>query len=346
MGRKLKKGFDYFTLDTSFSDSVRLSALEIGGHGLSLLIELWQIIYGKHGYYMDFSDDCKILFLHSSVTKIDLIELDRCLNVFFKRGVFSKDIYDKYKVLTSDSIQERYIETCIISKRVNNCMFEEYLLINKKDFETKNFEFKNLFGINTEEIQIYSEEIGINTEESTQSKLNEIKLNETIENTINNKSNQYIYNNTIDEQTKKKIETFERICQKFLIDDLQNFVDHFKELDIREENIKQALQDYKDDKLIGEVKSLPYNYSYFKGWFKTYISENRARYVHVPKMRIVSISESVSREDLHTAFKFYWMDEYTIEEIRERILSGEYKPKDGVPFDNLIKNKLIEVRND
>ena len=139
MGRKLKKGFDYFTLDTSFSDSVRLSALEIGGHGISLLIELWQIIYGKHGYYMDFSDDFKILFLHSSVTKIDLTELDRCLNVFFKRGVFSKEIYDKYNVLTSDSIQElscvAELPSSFIKKHKNTLAFyvEDMYNLHERD---------------------------------------------------------------------------------------------------------------------------------------------------------------------------------------------------------------------
>ena len=177
----------------------------------------------------------------------------------------------------------------------------------------------------------------------------EIKSNQIIlDNTkLNNQSNQYIYNNNINAEIQQKIDKFENICQKFLIDDLQNFVDYFKGLDIREKNIREALQDYKDNKLVGEVTSIPYTYSNFKEWFKKYISDNRTRYKHVPKMRIVSISDKVTRLDLHSAFKFYWQEEYTIEFIREKIMSGEFPIKaEGYCFDKLVKDHLIEIAND
>ena len=162
-----------------------------------------------------------------------------------------------------------------------------------------------------------------------ESKVKENKLNESKVNLQN--------------KCKEKIEKYE---ETFFEEDLQNFIDYFKPANITEQEIREAIHDFKLNKVTSENPEAPFNYKIYKEWTKKYITENRAKYVHIPKMRIVSISDSVSREDLHTAFKFYWMDEYTIEEIRERILSGEYKPKDGVPFDNLIKNKLIEVRND
>lgn len=180
-------------------------------------------------------------------------------------------------------------------------------------------------------------------------KLNEIKLNETIQDKtiINNPSNQYIYNNNIDSDSQRRIETFEKICQKFLSDDIQNFVAHFKTLDIREQNIKEALQDYKDDKLIGEVKNLPFKYSYFKEWFKQFISDNRAKYKHVPKMRLVSISDEATRDDLRVGFKFIWDNNYTLEYIKEKIFSGEFPLKENnYCVDNLIRDGLIVVSND
>lgn len=162
-----------------------------------------------------------------------------------------------------------------------------------------------------------------------ESKVKENKLNESKVNLQN--------------KCKEKIEKYE---ETFFEEDLQNFIDHFKPANITEQEIREAIHDFKLNKVTSENPEAPFNYKIYKEWTKKYITENREKYVHIPKMRIVSISEDATREDLHTAFKFYWMDEYTIEEIRERILSGEYKPKDGVPFDNLIKNKLIEVRND
>lgn len=150
-------------------------------------------------------------------------------------------------------------------------------------------------------------------------------------------------NITLQDKNKEKFERYEKT---FFEEDFENFADHFKSANITEQEIKEAIHDFKLNKLTSDNPEAPYNYKIFKEWFKKYLTENRAKYVHVPKMRIVSISDKATREELHPAFKFYWMDEYTIEEIRERILSGEYKPKDGIHFDNLIKNKLIEVRND
>lgn len=170
---------------------------------------------------------------------------------------------------------------------------------------------------------------------------NESEIINTNSSNYTNAENQKI--STLQDKNKEKFERYEKT---FFEEDFENFADHFKSANITEQEIKEAIHDFKLNKLTSDNPEAPYNYKIFKEWFKKYLTENRAKYVHVPKMRIVSISDKATREELHPAFKFYWMDEYTIEEIRERILSGEYKPKDGIHFDNLIKNKLIEVRND
>ena len=77
MGRNNKKGLNYFTLDVSFSDSIKLASIEAGNNAISVLIELWQKIYGSHGYYMDFEEDHKLLFISSALTKITIDELDK-----------------------------------------------------------------------------------------------------------------------------------------------------------------------------------------------------------------------------------------------------------------------------
>ena len=104
-----------------------MATIEAGNNVIPVLIELWQKIYGSHGYYMDFQEDNKLLFISSALTKITLDELEKLMQVFFKRGIFSKQIYEKYQILTSDSIQERYVESCIISKRQNTIIYSEYL---------------------------------------------------------------------------------------------------------------------------------------------------------------------------------------------------------------------------
>jgi hypothetical protein len=183
MARKVKKSLDYFTLDVVFSDSIRLASKEIkGGHGLSLIIELWQKIYGSHGYYMNFDKDSRILFLDYSITKIDLEELDRCLQILFNRNIFNQDIYDKYEVLTSDSIQDRYIYICTSSKRVNIELIDEYLCIDQTQYDLSKYILRSLIVNNYKEVHSQCNKYGINdsdsvidTGKSTQIKEKEIK---------------------------------------------------------------------------------------------------------------------------------------------------------------------------
>lgn len=158
MGRNNKKGLNYFTLDVSFSDSIKLASIEAGNNAISVLIELWQKIYGSHGYYMDFEEDHKLLFISSALTKITIDELDKIINIFFKRGIFSKKHYDQYQILTSDSIQERFINSCIISKRTNTIIYFEYLCCeipeeNKKWVTIRSKNIDN-YGINDNDIVI------------------------------------------------------------------------------------------------------------------------------------------------------------------------------------------------
>lgn len=163
MGRKIKKGLNYFTLDVSFSDSIKLATIEAGNNVIPVLIELWQKIYGSHGYYMDFQEDNKLLFISSALTKITLDELEKLMQVFFKRGIFSKQIYEKYQILTSDSIQERYVESCIISKRQNTIIYSEYLCYEIMPEDAEKFVIRS---INEEKIQFIPENSGINEENS------------------------------------------------------------------------------------------------------------------------------------------------------------------------------------
>ena len=163
MGRKIKKGLNYFTLDVSFSDSIKLATIEAGNNVIPILIELWQKIYGSHGYYMDFQEDNKLLFISSALTKITLDELEKLMQVFFKRGIFSKQIYERYQILTSDSIQERYVESCIISKRQKTIIYSEYLCYEIMPEDAEKFVIRS---INEEKIQFIPENSGINEENS------------------------------------------------------------------------------------------------------------------------------------------------------------------------------------
>lgn len=158
MARLIKKGLDYFPLDVSFFQDIKIRKLikYQGGKALSVYIYLLCYIY-KESYYIHWDDE--LPFVISEATGYDegyILEVIKCsLNI----GLFSTDLYEKNKILTSKALQARYLKICKDAKR---------------KFNIKEF---NL--IDSEEITINSEEITINSGFSTQSKEENTKKENT-----------------------------------------------------------------------------------------------------------------------------------------------------------------------
>lgn len=122
-------GLDYFGLDTVLDDKVELMEAKCGLAGFAILIKLWQKIY-MEGYYIDWQEDNAILF--SRKINVELTLVNSVITECFVRTVFSKEMYDKYKILTSKGIQKRYLTTYKQLKRSYIPMDERYLLINSE----------------------------------------------------------------------------------------------------------------------------------------------------------------------------------------------------------------------
>jgi hypothetical protein len=161
MGRQIKSGLDYFPFETKFFSDIKVRKLikYQGGRSISIYACLLCNIYEK-GYYMLWDDE--IPFLVSEVTGFEEGYIKEVIKCCFSVGLFEKNLYDKFKVVTSKGIQERYDTICKISKRKNK--IEEFSLINSEEIS-----------IYSEEINFNSEEIRINSEESAQRKVKESK---------------------------------------------------------------------------------------------------------------------------------------------------------------------------
>ena len=169
MARPIKTGLDYFPMDTTFDDNIELLEAEEGLEGLGIVLKIWQKIY-KQGYYIDWEKDNVLLFskkINSEITRVNSV-----INTCFKRGIFDKNMYDKYKILTSSGIQKRFFTALKSSKRVSISVVKEYRLVNG--------EYNGVF---TEETSVNSEETSvianIPTEESTQKKVKKNKEEES-----------------------------------------------------------------------------------------------------------------------------------------------------------------------
>lgn len=129
MGRKFKEGLDYFELDCQMDDKIKLIQAEYGLKGFAIVVKLFQRIYGGFGYYCEWNDDSILLFMsENGLTSENKNMITEITNACTRRGLFSEELYNKYKILTSHGIQERYINA--VSRRESVKMEKAYLLVD------------------------------------------------------------------------------------------------------------------------------------------------------------------------------------------------------------------------
>ena len=108
-----KSGIDFFPLDVNLDAKFELIEAEYGLTGFGVIVHLLQEIYGKAGYYIEWTEEVALLFAR----KVGLggSVVSEIIEASIRRGMFDKEKYDKYHVLTSKGIQERYFEA--VSRR-------------------------------------------------------------------------------------------------------------------------------------------------------------------------------------------------------------------------------------
>lgn len=175
MARPIKEGLDYFTLDCCMNDKIKLIEAQFGVKGFAIIVKLYQKIYMERGYYCEWNDDIALLFNlslggNSGVTQNLLEDI---VSASIRRGIFSKQLYDDFKILTSARIQEQYFEA--VSRRDRVEVKKEYLLVNA----FKNFVFvdNNSINVNKNEVNI-SNNTQSRVEKSREEKINNVHSDE------------------------------------------------------------------------------------------------------------------------------------------------------------------------
>ena len=183
MARPRKVGLDYFPFECQSDERIRLIQAEYGLKGFAIVVKLLQKIYGEYGYYCEWDEERSLLFASENGSFSDDRNLiDGIVEACIRRFIFSKDMYDKYRILTSSEIQENYLLGA--SRREYVELKKEYLLIKGTQ------KYKNVY-INS--INVYRN--SINVYGSTQSKVKESKVN---------KNNIYSAKSTDTQKTVKK----------------------------------------------------------------------------------------------------------------------------------------------
>lgn len=118
-------GIPYFPLECQLNEKIQLLEAEYGLKGFAVVVKLYQRIYGSHGYYCEWTKDVELLF------SVQLGEgrnfVSEIVQRAIERDIFSKPLYDKYHILTSEGIQRRYFEA--VSRRKKVEVEEAYLLV-------------------------------------------------------------------------------------------------------------------------------------------------------------------------------------------------------------------------
>lgn len=149
-GRPPKEGLDYFELDCHMDEKVELIEAEYGLKGFAIIVKLLQYIYSGHGYYGEWTPDISVLWAlrtggsHSvdfgnvgrvsetyetgALSGFPKNYINEVVSACIKRDIFSRSLFEKYRILTSSGIQKRYFRA--VSRREIQNLKKEYLLVS------------------------------------------------------------------------------------------------------------------------------------------------------------------------------------------------------------------------
>ena len=174
MVRPLSRGIEYYPLDVDFLNDLKIKKImkSCGPNSIAIIILLLGNIYKDEGYFMKWDEDVCFLVADAVGAKEVYVKevLKKCLQV----DLFSSELFEKFKIITSKGIQKRFFEITKRRKREN--LINDYLLVNVTET-----------GVNVAETPITVAETGVIVSKSTQSKVKKSKVKKSIEGDINNK---------------------------------------------------------------------------------------------------------------------------------------------------------------
>ena len=198
MARKNKIGLDYFSHDVEMFNDIKIKFIK-AKHGLigyAIFLRLLENIYKENGYFIQIDDKFNILFADDN--KLDIDVYINVLNDCINENLFNKEIYDKYKVLTSKRIQLNFLAG---AERRKNIEFDKRFLMLSDEFLIND-------NIKIIDVNINSENDDISTQKEIESKEKENKKEKEIN------INQEIFNHYLSKENLIKHTKFTEPMKK------------------------------------------------------------------------------------------------------------------------------------
>lgn len=124
--RPTKSEIDYFPMDVHMDTRMKLIEAEFGLTGFAVVVKLLQYIYGQGGYYGEWNDEVALLF--GQENRLGGGVVSEILSAAIRRGIFDRDLYERFSILTSAEIQENYLRA--VARRALVEVEKDYLLID------------------------------------------------------------------------------------------------------------------------------------------------------------------------------------------------------------------------
>ena len=130
MARPQKKGLEYFPLDVDIDSDEKVDYV-LARHGFEafgILVKILMEIY-RQGYYMMWTE--RQQYLLSKRVNVDVMYAKTVVSAYINEGFFSRNLYEKYEILTSHGIQTRYLQA--VGRRSVVQIAEEFSLLDPSE---------------------------------------------------------------------------------------------------------------------------------------------------------------------------------------------------------------------
>ena len=163
MARPIKRGLDYFTFDVDFFSDIKIRRIrkDCGNQSIPILIEILCSIYREEGYYLGINSD--VTFLIAEQFGVSEGAVEETVRKAVEVGFFDRHMFNTNNILTSRSIQKRYLRGSAGRQEVE--VIKSFCVLNFNDLPRN---------------AVIKEINGVNKPDNTQSKEKESKVNNTI----------------------------------------------------------------------------------------------------------------------------------------------------------------------
>ena len=181
MARPKKKGFDFYSISNNIQSTIDMKRLYrvCGTQSLAVILEIWGRI-NQCGYYMKWEEDSAFFIGHELLLSEEYV--NSVIEEAIKLNFFDEELFRNYGIVSSEEIQERFLNICKVSKR--KCVIEEFNLINsdENDIISENTRVSSeKMGVISEKTIVISEKTpnkpGINSEKTGENKKEKEKIN-------------------------------------------------------------------------------------------------------------------------------------------------------------------------